>query len=110
MKKINVVRETIDRTASVARRDLSAASAKTVISTSSVDAVLDFIASERLRCMPQSGGRYDKVLRWAEIFVLHVAAFSQATSEAVGSSTEASQQIWGSSLLLLQVCTKRAWR
>lgn len=106
MKKINVVRETIEKIASTARRDLSTSSAKIIVGTTSVDAVLDFIATERLRCMPQSGSRYDKVLRWAEIFVLHVAAFSQTASEAVASSAEASQQIWGSALLLLQVCAE----
>lgn len=102
MQKVNVVRETIEKVTASSRRDLNSASAKVVLSTTDVGAVLDFIAAERLRCMPHSGSRYDKVLRWAEIFVLHVAAFAQRASDAVPSSYEATQQIWGSALLLLQ--------
>lgn len=98
-----MLRETIEKVTSSCRRDLDSSSAKIVLSTSDAGAVLDFIAAERLRCMPHSGSRYDKVLRWAEIFVLHVGGFAQSASEAVTSSYEATQQIWGSALLLLQV-------
>lgn len=103
VRKVNVLRESIEKVTSSCRRDLDSSSAKTILSTTDVDIVLDYIAAERLRCMPHSGSRYDKVLRWAELFVLHVAAFAQNASEAVASSQEATQQIWGSSLLLLHV-------
>ena len=105
MQKVSVVRETIERVTSSCRRELDSSSTKIVLSTHDVGAVLDFIAAERLRCMPHSGSRYDKVLRWAEIFVLHVAAFAQHCSEVVATSQEASQQVFGSTLLLLQVST-----
>lgn len=98
-----MIRETIEKVSSSCRRDLDISSAKTVLSTPDVGAVLDYIAAERLRCMPHSGSRYDKVLRWAEIFVLHVGGFAQTSSDAVAGSLEATQQIWGSVLLLLQV-------
>ena len=103
MQKGNVLRDSIEKVVSSCRRDLDSSSAKTVLNTTDFGVVLDFIAAERLRCMPHSGSRYDKVLRWAEMFVLHVAAFTQNVSEAVASSHEATQQIWGSALLLLQV-------
>lgn len=107
IQKVNVLRETIEKVTSSCRRDLDSSSAKTVLSTTDAGAVLDFIAAERLRCMPHSGSRYDKVLRWAEIFVLHVGSFAQSASDAVTSSYEATQQIWGSVLLLLQVSVFR---
>jgi len=101
--KSSVLRETIEKVSSSCRRDLDISSQKVVLDTTDVGMVLDYIAAERLRCMPHSGSRYDKVLRWAEIYVLHVAAFAQNASETVASSHEATQQIWGSVLLLLQV-------
>jgi len=103
LQKGSVLRESIEKISSSCRRDLDASSQKVVLSTSEVGIVLDFIAGERLRCMPHSGSRYDKVLRWAEIYVLHVATFAQNVSEAVASSQEATQQIFGSVLLILQV-------
>lgn len=107
MQKVNVLRETIEKVSSSSRRDLDSTSSKTLLNTTDAGAVLDFIAAERLRCMPHSGSRYDKVLRWAEIYVLHVGAFAQSVSDAVASSLEGTQQIWGSVLLLLQVSVKR---
>lgn len=103
MQKGSVLRESIEKVSSSCRRDLDSSSQKVVLSTTDVGIVLDYVAAERLRCMPHPGSRYDKVLRWAEIYVLHVAAFVQNASEAVPSSYEATQQIWGSVLLLLQV-------
>lgn len=102
-QKANVLRETIEKVASSCRRDLDASSAKVILGTTDVGIVLDFVASLRLRLIPHSGSRYDKVLRWAEIYVLHLAAFAQTASDAVPSSYEATRQIWGSVLLLLQV-------
>lgn len=107
MQKVNVLRETIEKVSSSSRRDLDSSSSKTLLNTTDAGAVLDFIAAERLRCMPHSGSRYDKVLRWAEIYVLHVGAFAQSVSDAVASSLEGTQQIWGSVLLLLQVSVRR---
>lgn len=104
VQKGSVLRESIEKITSSCRRDLDATAAKTVLTTVDVGIVLDYIAAERLRCMPHSGSRYDKVLRWAELFVLHVAAFAQNASDVVASSQEATQKIWGSALLLLQVC------
>lgn len=103
MQKGSVLRESIEKVSSSCRRDLDSSSQKVVLSTTDVGIVLDYVAAERLRCMPHPGSRYDKVLRWAEIYVLHVAAFVQNASEAVPSSYEATQQIWGSVLLLLQL-------
>lgn len=103
VQKGSVLRESMEKVSSSCRRDLDESSQKVVLGTTDVGVVLDYIASERLRCMPHSGSRYDKVLRQAEIYVLHVAAFAQTASEAVASSHEAAQHIWGSVLLLLQV-------
>jgi len=102
-QKSSVLRESIENVSSSCRRDLDASSQKVVLGTTDVGMVLDYIAAERLRCMPHSGSRYDKVLRWAEIYALHIAAFAQNASEAIACSHEATQQIWGSVLLLLQV-------
>lgn len=101
--KVSVVRETIEKVSATCKRDLDSHSTKVVLHTNDVGAVLDWIAGERLRCMPQSGSRYDKVLRWAEIFVVHVAAFTQTSADSLASIHEATHQIWGSTLLLLQL-------
>ena len=107
-QRVNVLREVVGKVSASYKRDLGASAARTIEGASDASVVLDFIASERLRCMPQSGSRYDKILRWAELFVMHIAAFSQNVSGAMTNVQEATQQIWGSVHLLLQVRTNRA--
>ena len=101
--RVNVLREVVGRVSTSYKRDLDASASQTIESASEAGVVLDFIASERLRCMPQSGGRYDKVLRYAELFIMHIAAFSQNVAKAMTNVQEATQQIYGSIHLLLQV-------
>ena len=105
--RVNVLREVVGRVSTSYKRDLDASASQTIESASEAGVVLDFIASERLRCMPQSGGRYDKVLRYAELFIMHIAAFSQNVAKAMTNVQEATQQIYGSIHLLLQVSVNK---
>ena len=103
MQKVTVLREITSKVNASCRRELGASSAGVLENTTEVEAVLDYIATERLRCMPHSGSRYDKVLKWAEFFAVQIHSLSHSVSEFVMYSTEAARLIWGSCLLLLQV-------
>jgi hypothetical protein len=103
IEKVTVLREITSKVTASCRRELGSSSAKVVEGATEVGVVLDYIAAERLRCMPHSGSRYDKVLRWAEFFAAQINSFSHSVSEFVTYSSEAAQSIWGSCLLLLQV-------
>jgi hypothetical protein len=103
IEKVTVLRETTNKVTASCKRELGPSSAEVVEGATEVGVVLDYIAAERLRCMPHSGSRYDKVLRWAEFFAAQINSFSHSVSEFVTSSSEAAQLIWGSCLLLLQV-------
>ena len=102
-QKVNILREVTSKVSAAAKRDLDATASGTIDDATEVGVVLDFVAAERLRCMPQAGSRYDKVLRWAEVFCIRVAAFATAVAEAVSQSSDAAQQFWGGTLLLLKV-------
>jgi len=103
IEKVTVLREITSKVTASCRRELGASSAEVVGGAIEVGVVLDYIAAERLRCMPHPGSRYDKVLRWAEFFAAQINSFSHSVSEFVTYSSEAAQLIWGSCLLLLQV-------
>ena len=101
INKANVLRETVGKVSAACKRDLDGNASQTIENASDVGVVLDYVAGERLRVMPQSGSRYDKVLRWAEVFVMHVETFSQNCTMA--NVIEATQQIFGCTHLILQV-------
>lgn len=103
VQKVTVLREITSKVTASSRRELGSSSAAVLEDVTDVGVVLDYIAAERLRCMPHSGSRYDKVLRWAESFAAQIHSFSHSVSEFVMYSMEGAQLIWGSCLLLLQV-------
>lgn len=109
VQKVTVLREITSKVNASCRRDLGTSSAKALEDSVEVGVVLDYIAAERLRCMPHSGSRYDKVLRWAESFAGQIDSLSNTVSEFVMYSTEAAQLIWGCCLLLLQVQAFSIW-
>ena len=102
IEKVTMLREITSKVTASCKRELGA-SAEVVEGAIEVGVVLDYIAAERLRCMPHPGSRYDKVLRWAEFFAAQISSFSNSVSEFVTYGSEAAQLIWGSCLLLLQV-------
>ena len=103
MQTVSVLREVINKVTASSRRDLGASSIETLETTKEIGIVLDHIAAERLRRYPHPGSKYDKILRWAEVFAAQVYAFSETVSEFVLHSSEAAHLIFGSTLLLLQV-------
>lgn len=103
MQKVTVLREITSKVTASCRRELGSSSADALEEATEVGVVLDYIATERLRCMPHAGSRYDKVLRWAESFAAQIHSLSHSVSEFVMCSAEAARSIWGSCLLLLQV-------
>ena len=103
VQKVTVLREITSKVTASCRRELGSSSADVLENATEVGVVLDYIATERLRCMPHSGSRYDKVLRWAESFAAQIDSFSHAVSDFAMYSAEAAHLIWGSCLLLLQV-------
>jgi hypothetical protein len=103
VQKATVLREITSKVTASSRRELGSSSAAVLEDVTEVGVVLDYIAAERLRCMPHSGSRYDKVLRWAESFAAEIRSVSHSVREFVMYGTEGAQLIWGSCLLLLQV-------
>ena len=56
-----------------------------------IDQFLDYVAGERLRRIPHQGGRWDRVLKWAEYFADQVSIFESVVSGFLKGSQEASQ-------------------
>lgn len=71
--------------------------------TNGFDNFLDAVAEQRLRFMPHSGSKWDKVLRWAEGFCTYIYAFHHVVHHFMLHSEDASRLIWNSVLALLEM-------
>ncbi len=69
----------------------------------SLESLLDFIATDRLRRVPHRGSRWDKILRMAEHFAIRISLYQEAVGGMFSKSSEAARMIWGSCRALLQV-------
>ena len=69
----------------------------------SLESLLDFIATDRLRRVPHRGSRWDKILRMAEHFAIRISLYQEAVGGMFSKSSEAARMIWGSCWALLQV-------
>ena len=69
----------------------------------SLQSLLDFIATDRLRRVPHRGSRWDKILRMAEHFAIRISLYQEAVGGMFSKSSEAARMIWGSCWALLQV-------
>ena len=69
----------------------------------SLESLLDFIATDRLRRVPHRGSRWDKILRMAEHFAIRISLYQEAVGAMFSKSSEAARMIWGSCWALLQV-------
>lgn len=69
----------------------------------SVKSVLDFIAADRLRRVPHSGSRWDRILRLAEHFAIRISLYQDAVGRMFPGSSDAAGMIWGSCGELLKV-------
>ena len=69
----------------------------------SLESLLDFIATDRLRRVPHRGSRWDKILRMAEHFAIRISLYQEAVGDMFSKSSEAARMIWGSCWALLQV-------
>ncbi|KAK0662844.1 hypothetical protein DIS24_g1763 [Lasiodiplodia hormozganensis] len=72
-----------------------------------VDGFLDYIAHLRLRYMPCSGSKWDRVLQWAEFFASAMHHFQLAGKSLTACNDEASQLIWSSCHVLLELGKQR---
>ena len=69
----------------------------------SLDDLLSHIAAERLARMPHSGSPWDRTLRDAESFAVHISQFHDFVSVFLTQSSVAAELIWANSRLLLEV-------
>ena len=69
----------------------------------SLDDLLSHIAAERLARMPHSGSPWDRTLRDAESFAVHISQFYDFVNVFLPQSSIAAELIWSNSRLLLEV-------
>ena len=69
----------------------------------SIESLLDFIATDRLRRVPHRGSRWDKILRMAEHFAIRISLFQEAVGSMFSKGRETARIIWGSCRALLKV-------
>ena len=69
-----------------------------------LDDLLSHIAAERLARMPHSGSSWDRTLRDAESFAVHISQFHIFVKGFLTQSSIAAELIWANSRLLLEVC------
>lgn len=101
-RKLTTLRETTHKVSTKFVTQLDSSARVVLENTTTVDDVLDSIAAERLRYMPQDGSMLDRVLKWAVHFIGQMNLLSQAVDPFVVYSDEAAKLMWGSCLLLVQ--------
>ena len=72
----------------------------------SLDDLLSHIAAERLARRPHSGSPWDRTLRDAESFAVHISQFHDFVNVFLTQSSVAAELIWANSRLLLEVCSQ----
>jgi hypothetical protein len=77
------------------------------IDSVTIESLINYIDQERLINMPHQGGKWDRVLKWAEFFALQIAGYEEAVSPFVPDSRIASKLIGVASQVLLEVCSIR---
>lgn len=60
----------------------------------SIDDFLDYVAAERLRRIPHQGGRWDRVLKWAEYFADQVSNFEYVVHGFLANSLDTSEIVY----------------
>lgn len=106
-QKITIVKEVMPRVLSRMQKlhgELGQSSDDSLLKDLSIESFLDIVATERLRRMPQRGSRWDKVLKWAEMFTSQVSIYQESVSPFVLHSREAAELVYRSCSALLQVC------
>ena len=73
------------------------------VRTMTIDRFLEYVERQRLTHMPHRGGRWDKVLKWAEFFALQISGYSKVVEAFVPDSKIAANLIFASSIALLEV-------
>ena len=69
----------------------------------SLDDFMSHVAAERLARMPHSGSPWDRTLRDAESFAVHISQFHSFVNVFLPQSSTAAELIWANSRLLLEV-------
>lgn len=104
--KLPVLRDATQRAVGIYRARLGSASEQFLTSCQTVETFFDVLAGIRLRQMPHSSSRWDKVLKWAEFFALQVQGCSEEASLFEDYAEKASCIIWASMLSMLQVFSR----
>jgi hypothetical protein len=102
-RKLPTLRDATQRAEVIYRTELGSASEQFLASCQSVEVFFDALAGIRLRQMPHSSGRWDKVLKWAEFFALQIQGYSEEASQFEDYAEKASCIMWASTLPMLQV-------
>ena len=69
----------------------------------SLDSLLAHIAAERLARMPHNGSQWDRTLKDAESFAVHVSQYHRFVEDFLPQSSLAAELIWANCRLLLEV-------
>ncbi|KAF4538184.1 Nacht domain protein [Lasiodiplodia theobromae] len=101
--KTSILRERTIRMTQSMRVRFGGSSDMFLDNISSFEDFLDAVADQRLRFMPHSGSKWDKVLRWAEGFCTYVYGFHHIVHTFMLHSEDASRMIWNSVLALLEM-------
>ena len=68
-----------------------------------LDGLLAHIAAERLARMPHNGSQWDKTLKDAESFAVHVSQYNRFVEDFLPQSSMAAELIWANARILLEV-------
>ena len=105
-QEITIVKETTSKVQlklQTVRRELGSSVDDSFSRGISMEDFFDYVAAERLRHLPARGSRWDKVLKWAELFACQVIGYHKSVASFVSHSHEASRLVWSSCRSLLQV-------
>lgn len=99
-----ILRSVVDAVAGECPSRLGISSEELQQKSPTVDVFFDVIAAERLRRMPADGSRIDSTLRRASRLAFAVASLRDAVTSFIDGAEEATKMVWGTTLLLLEVC------
>ncbi|KAL5332530.1 hypothetical protein BJX70DRAFT_383877 [Aspergillus crustosus] len=98
-----ILRGTVNTVAQECPSRLGVTSDQLQAKSPTVDVFFDSIATERLRRMPADGSRLDSALRRASRLAFAVASLRDSVTSFIDGAEDATQMIWGTTLLLLEM-------
>ncbi|KAL8823618.1 MAG: hypothetical protein Q9191_005696 [Dirinaria sp. TL-2023a] len=77
-------------------------------SSATLDGLLAHIAAERLARMPHNGSQWDKTLKDAESFAVHISQYNRFVEDFLPQSSMAAELIWSNARILLELGSHQA--